>query len=178
MTHRLIRALRRFSKAERGSATLEFCILLPGFILIFLSTFELGMLMTRHVMLDRALDLAVREVRLGALTDADHQDLVDAICEHVLVMDTCTTELKLEMRRVDPWTGLAIAPVADCANRDEPGTPPANFANGGQNQLMVLRACALFDPMFPTTGLGASLPRESGGAYALVATSSYVIEPF
>ena len=42
---------------------------------------------------------------------------------------------------------------------------------------MLLRACSLFDPYFPTSGLGARLPRESGNAYALVSSTTFVIEP-
>ena len=42
---------------------------------------------------------------------------------------------------------------------------------------MILRACSLFDPFFPTTGLGASIPKRSGGAYALISLTSYVVEP-
>ena len=33
-------------------------------------------------------------------------------------------------------------------------------------------------PMMPTTGLGKQIPKKSGGAYALIATTSYVMEPF
>ncbi|SHJ15258.1 TadE/TadG family type IV pilus assembly protein [Wenxinia saemankumensis] len=171
--------LRAFlARDESGSATLEFVILLPGFILLLLSSFELGMLMTRHVMLDRALDLAVRGVRIGTLEDGDHDTLVAALCENLPVLRGCAAEVKLEMRRIDVWAG---APVemdgADCVDHAEPDLPPRSWQQGGRNQLMILRVCALFDPMFPTTGLGASLPRRSDGSYALIATSSFVVEP-
>ena len=169
--------MNRFRRDERGSATVEFVILLPVFILILLSTFELGMLMTRHVMLDRGLDLAVRQVRLGPLAGADHAELVAAICERIPVMRNCQQDLRLEMRRVNPRDPNLSSDPASCANRIEPGDPPDSFENGGRNELVLLRACALFDPMFPTTGLGASLPKRPGGAYALIATASYVVEP-
>ena len=179
MIRRLLGRLNPFRRGEDGSASIEFIVLLPGFILLFLSSFELGMLMTRHVMLDRGLDIAVRDVRLGTLPDPSHDGLVDRICEGVLVMKNCTTELKLEMRRVNPTTGAGttMAAGADCVNRDDPSAPPVGFVPGQGNWLMLLRACALFDPWFPTTGLGSSLPQQPGGGYALVATSSYVIEP-
>ena len=65
-----------------------------------------------------------------------------------------------------------------CVDRAELGPPVLNFNSGLNIELMVLRACALFDPMIPTSGLGKQIPKESGGAYALVATSAYVMEPF
>lgn len=173
----LRRRTRRFALEERASATVEFAILMPVFILILLSTFEMGMLMTRHTMLDRGLDLAVRQVRLGTLANASHEQLVAAICAGIPVMRNCTRDLRLEMRRVTPRAPALDDAPPTCVNRDDPGAPPPSSVMGGRNELILLRACALFDPMFPATGLGASLPRQSGGAYALIATSSYVIEP-
>jgi len=58
------------------------------------------------------------------------------------------------------------------------GPPVLNLTAGGNNELMILRACVLFEPMLPTSGLGKAIPKESGGSYALVAVSSYVMEPF
>ena len=55
------RLLRRFLRAEDGSGTLEFAVLAPVFLGLFLSTFELGMLLARQMMLDRGIDLAVRD---------------------------------------------------------------------------------------------------------------------
>jgi hypothetical protein len=47
---------------------------------------------------------------------------------------------------------------------------------GGQNQLMLVKACAIFNPIFPSTGLGLQLVRDDGG-YAVTAFSAFVNEP-
>lgn len=65
----MIRFLRRFLRSEQGSASVEFVILFPVMFGLFLQSFEQGMYLMRQVSLDRALDLAVREVRLGMLDD-------------------------------------------------------------------------------------------------------------
>lgn len=169
--------LRHFHRDEGGNGTIEFVIIVPVFIVIFLSTFELGMLMTRHVMLDRGLDMAVRGVRLGTIEPLTHDTFKDAICEGAAIIPDCVNQLKLEMRPLNPRNWGNIPANVDCVDRDDPAVPARTFVTGVSNQLMVLRACALFNPYFPTTGLGASLPRQSGGAYALVSTSSFVIEP-
>lgn len=177
MIGRYLRRLLRRGRSEDGSATVEFVLLFPAFLLIFFSTFELGILMTRHVMLDRGMDLAVRQVRLGLMDDVTHENLVAEICENVIVMDNCINDLKLEMESVDPRNSAMLGDDLDCVDRSDPAIPPRNFTAGQPNWLMLLRACALFDPMFPTTALGSSIPRRSGGAYALVTMSSYVVEP-
>lgn len=183
---RTLRALCRhavgFGRDERGSATIEFVIVVPVFLVLFLSTFELGMLMSRHVMLDRGLDMAVRQVRLGQINPPNpadlHEEIKSAICDAATpIIPNCMTQLKLEMRPLNPRSFVNIPADADCIDREDDSIPNRTFTAGISNQLMILRACALFDPYFPTTGLGASLPRRSGGAYALVSVSSFVIEP-
>ncbi len=169
--------LRRFHRGEEGSATIEFVIIFPVFFTFFLSTFELGMLETRHVMLDRGLDLAVRQIRLGQLEPVTQQGFKRAVCDAALIIPDCMNQIKLEMRRIDPFAWVAIPATADCVDRNDANVAAREFTPGASNNLMLIRACALFDPYFPTTGLGASLPRLSGGAYGLVSAASYVIEP-
>jgi hypothetical protein len=48
---------------------------------------------------------------------------------------------------------------------------------GGNNELMMVRVCALFRPMFPSTGLGLNLRYDGDGNYAIVATTAFVNEP-
>lgn len=184
----MIRALQhigrywqRFSRDQSGNGTIEFVLILPAFIAIFLSTFELGMLMSRQVMLDRGLDMAVRQVRLGLVIEDEDTSLHDAIkaqiCANASLIPNCLNEIRLEMQPINPRAWSIIPDAVDCVDRDDPGQPARNFVAGVSNQLMILRACALFDPYFPTTGLGAALPRMSGGAYGLISVSSFVIEP-
>lgn len=175
---RAITFLRDFRRAETASATLEFALMLPMMMLLFFSTIELGILLTRRVMLERGVDLAVRQVRIGAMDPVTHEDLVAAICAGAGIIPDCRNQLKLEMVRRDVRAWRGFDQSADCIDRaDDEAQPPRNFEPGMQNELIVLRACSLFDPFFPTTGLGASLPRQSGGAYAIVAMTSYVVEP-
>ncbi len=56
---------RRRSPEEDGTATIPFLLFLPFFMMLVISSLEMGMLMLRHVMLERALDMSVRDLRLG-----------------------------------------------------------------------------------------------------------------
>lgn len=168
---------RWFHQSQDGSSTIEFVIMFPVIFTFFLSTFELGMLETRHVMLDRGLDVAVRAIRLGQIEPVTHDRFKQAVCNAAAIIPDCMNQIKLEMVTVDPNAWVNMAPAADCVDRNDPGVPLREFTPGVSNQLMLIRACALFDPYFPTTGLGASLPRTSGGAYGLISVASFVIEP-
>lgn len=177
MMRRLRPFLRRFRREDSASATLEFALMVPMMLLLCMSTIELGIYLTREVMLERGIDLAVRQVRIGAMETVTHDALVEAICEGAVIIPDCANQLKLEMSRRDlrSWTGFNQA--ADCVDREDDAQPPSTFEPGMQNELVVLRACSLFDPLFPTTGLGSKIPRQSGGAYAIVAMTAYVVEP-
>ena len=175
---RIASGLRTFGRSEDGNGTIEFVLVLPGFFLLFTAAYEGGVLSTRHVMLERGLDTAVREVRIGRILSPTHETLTQRICDYASIIPDCMTNIRLEMIPNDPRNWADPNDEVACVDREEEGDPVLNFTNGGNNELMILRACVLFDPMIPTTGLGKHIPKESGGAYGLVATSSYVMEPF
>jgi hypothetical protein len=64
-----------------------------------------------------------------------------------------------------------------CVDRTHKVDPIVNFTQGQRNEFMLLRACAVFDPMFPTYGIGSKLPVDSSGAYHLIASTAFVNEP-
>lgn len=169
---------QRFLGSEDGNASIEFVIVFPVFMLFIISAWESGILATRHVMLERGVDETVREIRIGQMVQPDHDAIAERICEYARIIPDCKQNLRLEMVSRDPRNWVNVNNTIACVDREEEGDPVLNFTNGGNNQLMILRACSLFDPLIPTAGLGRAIPKKSGGAYALVATSSYVMEPF
>lgn len=173
----LARSLRRFARGEAGTATLEFAIIFPFFITLFLSAVELGMITFRHSMLERGLDLAVRDIRLGTGTAPQHDDIVEDICNYAGVIPNCTDTLRLEMVQVDLRDEVTLETEVDCVDTSEEVQPVRSFVNGQENELMILRACVKFDPVFPTGGMGKQLVVDGAGQAALVATAAFVQEP-
>ncbi|MEM0935324.1 MAG: TadE/TadG family type IV pilus assembly protein [Pseudomonadota bacterium] len=186
-----LRRLAFWRKDEDGAATVEFVILFPVFMALFLSAFELGLYMTRQVMIDRATDLTVRAVRLGQFQDVDNADdeqvaqlqelLRYNICRRSAVVPDCANKLLIEMTTIPTDTWQTLPDKAKCEDREEKAEPATDFEfkDGQPNDLMMIRVCALLNPVFPTTRLGLKMPEFSGfeGFYALVSTSAFVIEP-
>lgn len=186
----MIRILHRFCRSEEGSATIEFVLWFPLFWGLFIWSIEQGVYLVRQVALDRSIDLAVRDVRLGAFdelldpnlsqaqqTAALHDAVKARVCDLAFMIPNCMAEVRLEMQQVDPRNWSMLGGAADCVDRSDRGRPVNRFTPGQSNDLMMLRACALIDPIFPTSGLGARIAKVSGGAYALVAVTSFAIEP-
>ncbi len=169
--------LKRFTRAEDGNGTVEFAITFPAIFLFLLSGIELGFVTLHHSMLERALDMTVRDIRLGTGDAPQHDEIKDQICAAAGFIDNCSTNLRLEMIQVDPNNWVDIPADADCIDQDEEVAPVRSFVNGLENELMILRACAMIDPVFPTTGLGAALSKDGTGQYSLVSISAFVQEP-
>lgn len=177
MTGRATKALRRFRQQQDGNASVEFAIVIPAFLMILMSTVELGMINLRHSQLERALDETVRTIRLGTGNDMQHNELRDEICTRSGFIDECGTSLRLEMVQLDPFNWTPIDPTPDCVSRIENVQPVRTFVNGQSNELMFIRACMKFKPLFPTWGLGTHLSKDGDGRINLIASSAFVQEP-
>ena len=169
--------LSRFLRDETGALVVEFVILYPVFIVMMLSCVEAGIMMLRSAMLERGVDLAVRDLRVGNMTNADEDIMRTAICNHAAFLSDCTSNVRVELTRVDPDTFAFPSTQATCVERDEAIQPSLEFVNGQDHDLMMLRACAIYSPFFPTTGLGLRLVEAPGEGYALIAASAFVVEP-
>lgn len=183
--------LRCKIREEDGStATIPFVIFLPFFIMLMMSSLEIGVMMTRHMMLERALDLTVRDLRLGtwaqprdgfanedASRQVTHAAFRRAVCRHTVLLPNCETSLLVELRPVstETWAQLETGPA--CASRSSDIVIPPSYSPGAGTEMMLIRACAKFDPVFPASGIGIRLPTDESGAYSLVSVTAFVNEP-
>lgn len=171
------RLLRRFARSEEGSLTAEVAILTPLYIMLLLCTVEAGMLMVRHTMLDRAIDITVRDLRLGRYQNPTLEQIRTDICEQMTVMPRCAQDLMIELRPIARGVWDVPTGRQPCIDRTTPIEPATTFIPGGENELVLIRVCAIFNPLFPTTPWGLRLPLDPSGGYQLLAMSSYVNEP-
>lgn len=162
---------------ESGSSTVEFVTVFPAFILIFLSGFEASMMLTRQVMLERSIDLAVRDLRLGTGTTITHGMIRNRVCSEAVVLPHCQQTLLIELIPVDTSTYAMPAVGQPCVDIPNNIAPVTAFGNGVSNQLMLVRACYVVQPFFPTSGFGLELTKDSGGLLYMTAATAYVNEP-
>lgn len=175
--------LRRFKDCENGVVTVEFVIIFPVFFAFFLMTFESGMVSLRHFALERAVDVAVRDVRIGAIPVPSQDSLRTRICSYAGLLPDCENQLQIEMIRRDLRNWVNVPTEVRCIDRGAAVQPVVNFTTINNNELIFLRACIRLDPVMPTTGLGRTIVEANsgsaaGGSYALVTTTAFVVEPF
>jgi len=172
--------LRNWRKNEDGSGTIEFVVIFPVIMFIFAVAFEAGLYMVRNAMLERAVDVAIRDVRLGGdVPNID--DLRNGICNEAVILKDCQNSIQIQMTSLDivPDAMTAEEGPIRCVDKasDEDSNEFTDYEVGVENQLMLVKVCAIAQPLFPTTGLGLQMPVDGNDNYAIVATAAFVNEP-
>ena len=180
-------SIRNFIKDEGATVTLEFVILFPVIIMVFVATFETGMILSRQVLLERSVDEAARLLRLsrvivdpatGVRRTPHAADIKSAICDNTNAIANCEAVLIVELTVIDRATYAMPAQTAPCVARDDPSTIPlSQFDQGMGNQLVLLRSCAVVDRILPISGFGLNLARDNTGGLHIVTASIFVNEP-
>ncbi|MFE3837519.1 TadE/TadG family type IV pilus assembly protein [Pseudogemmobacter sonorensis] len=176
LRHRAQRLWRR----EDGTATIEFVFCVPVVLTLFMASMESGYYMIRHVMMDRGLDLVIRDYRLGRLQSVSHDDLRKLVCEATPVILNCESAMRVWIQPINTTSWARPGTNAFCGDRNGTLTAPStgSVQHGASNQIMFVRICMIQKPLFPTTGLGLQLRADSvSGGYQLAVTTVVVNEP-
>jgi len=173
----LFNRLRKGFWREDGTATMEFVLMVPVFLTIFMASFESGLLMVRQILLDQSVDQSMRELRLGHMNNVTEASLRTQICSLTIVFSNCETVMMIQLDRISTTTWAIPGTPTACINRDEQIQPVVALQIGQQNDVMLVRVCVIQDAMFPTTGIGLGLAVDSQGGYALISRSAFVVEP-
>jgi hypothetical protein len=175
---RPFRRTRRFARRQDGTATMEFVIAFPLVMLLFVAVFESGIILTRQVMLEASLDDAVRVLRLARNLEVTADDIEDAICDNTTAVPDCDNVLVIDLRVIEPPNYDLPPDDILCVDRTDLTVRPGNeFDQGRDNQLMLIRACAVIDRILPFSGFGLNLTRDDTGGLHMVSTSILVNEP-
>ncbi|CAD0183425.1 Flp pilus assembly protein TadG [Ruegeria sp. THAF57] len=176
MSMKALAKLLKFRRSESGSVTVEFVLIFPAFLFFILSAVEYSLVTLQQAMLERAVDQSVRDIRLGTGSNLTHDQIKDSICNKSIMVRECGKNLRLEMIIQNAFVGVDLPPAPDCTDNSEEVKPVRQFKQGQSNELMILRACAKIDPVFPTSAMGRALSDETG-QIALTATTAFVQEP-
>lgn len=169
--------LRRFGRREDGHATIEFALAMPLIFTMFLTSVEMGIYSFRQTLLDRGLDLTVREIRLGTGVQFTHTELKNKVCDYSGLPGDCETVLRLSLKPVAVRGFTGVGANTDCIDVSQTLEPPSVFSLGLDNEMMLVRACYMFKPVFPSTGLGYAFTKDGSGRSKMVSLAAFVQEP-
>ena len=170
--------IRHFLRREDATATMEFVILFPVIIMLFIASFETSMIMTRQVMMERTLDEAVRILRLAQGLAVGADDIREAICDNTGMLPDCDTLLTVDLQRISRDTYQMPSNADICVHRTDVIAHPSNsFVVGADNDMMLVRVCMIVDRILPFSGYGLNLTRDGSGGLHMTAAAVFVNEP-
>lgn len=176
MIHSMINKIRQFKRSEKGNASVEFAIMVPILLVFMLAAVEIGIMTLRHAILERALDDTVRWVRLNTGATPTHAELKAMVCEYNVVPN-CADNLTLEMAPRDIRNWEPMSATYACTDQSTTITPMSEYSFGMDNDLVVLRACAKYEPLFPGTVFASAMQLDADGNASLTTSTAFVQEP-
>lgn len=173
------RFLTRFRRDEDGNSTVNFVLVFPLYFATVLTFFEAGWIMAQLAMLDRGVEVAVRDLRVGTQVDPTPNNIRTRICDASFLIRNCEEVTMIELTEI---ATAADYPTdgADCVDRttpNDPLNPQDDFTPGARAEIMYMRVCILIDPWFPGLGLGFLLPKDSTGGVQMATATAFVNEP-
>ena len=134
------RAEETFASNERGSVAVEFALTaIPFFVLLF-AILEAGIVFFATATLDQAVNDAGRLIRTGQAQTAGvtEQQLTQTICDNVVFLSGCTTNLKIDVRVYTNFSSVAFPSVlgTDGAVQNN----KLAFSMGNAGDIVLIRA--------------------------------------
>lgn len=150
--------------------------------MVFLSSFDAYILLTRQVMLERAVDIVVRDIRLEKPKTQTQRQLTSRICERGRILPDCRQNLLVEMTEIEAPLYAMLETEAPCVNQLTSIVPPANLTANRTGKMILLRACYSVEPALPLAvltvnrTLPSNLVNNEDGTIRMVTSTAFVVE--
>lgn len=168
--------LRRFGRAKRGAAAVEFALIALPFLTLVFGVLELGMVMLVNTTLNQALGATARMVRTGQVTNATASSatgLKSVLCDQMSWLGSdCTSKLNLDVRSFSNFAGVNGPKASDALNASK-----MCWDTGGPGSVVLVTAYypwTLFAPVLNS----ALLTVGNSTQRVIVATAVFKNEPY
>lgn len=174
---RAFRPFRRFAKARRGSAAVEFAFVAIPFFLLSIGLVEVSMIGFAQTSLDYAVGETGRRIRLGQvqMQGVSYSEIQNDLCSQLngfMVLD-CTNALYLDVKRYPSFVSATNnSPISNGAFNSS----GFGFAPGSPSDIVVVRAYYRWKVLTPL--FQGVLSNVNGGERILVSTMMFRNEPY
>jgi len=163
--------IKRFQKADSGATAVEFALILPLLVLIFMAILEVSLMFFATVNLDGAAIEAARRIRTGQTqqTANPETDFTTTLCTQLNTMMDCA-DLFYDSRTMASYSTISLAVTYDSVT----GEPDIfGFATGGAGDIVVVRVMYLWPIQTPML---ATLFETVAGTNNRLLTSTVVFQ--
>lgn len=155
---RLRRRIRRRAGSERGSALVEFALVLPMFMLVITATFAFGFALTKYMELTNAVNVGAQ---LLAISRGDNSNPCTAAANAVYnaAPNLVAGDLAFTFTFTNNGTATQYTTASECDTAAEETSSPI-FAQGESVQLYATYPCSFVGYGFNFSSLGCSMSAQ------------------
>ncbi|MDB5438433.1 MAG: pilus assembly protein TadE [Caulobacteraceae bacterium] len=168
--------LRRFGRARRGAAAVEFALVALPFLTLVFAVLELGMIMLVNTTLNQALGATARMVRTGQVTNATASSaagLKTVLCTQMSWLGaSCSSKLNLDVRSFASFTGVTGPDSTNALNAAK-----MCWDTGGPGSVVLVTAYYPWTVFAPVLN-SALLTSGNSTQRVIVATAAFKNEPY
>lgn len=186
---RPISLLRRFGRRTDGVTAIETAFILPIFLGLVGSTFEVGWVFFRTATVEAVASDAARMVMTGRAPQAGaiqgascatgSDCFYERICDRVEVFGDCDDHLSVEVRSFETMTeAVAYTTAATCPNSAGYDRSQMEYDPGDRNSYAMVRICFTAKTFNPLIKGGVDLADNEDGTKAIIAVQVRRNEPF
>lgn len=175
----LTRAFRRFPRARKGSAAIEFSIVVVPFFLLSFGLAEVALIGFAQTSLNFAVSEAARQIRTGQaqMNGVSYAEIQQALCTEIndFLVLTCDDNLFLDVNRFNSFVDADNDTAAPIQNGEFQDTGFA-YTPGAPSDIVVVRAYyrwKIMTPMFESV-----FANVSNGERILISTMMFRNEPY
>jgi len=172
-------SLRRFTRARKGSAAVEFGLVAFPFFLFLFGLAEVAMIGFAQTSLNYAVSETARQIRTGQAQMAGMSagDIQEALCDELnkFMLMTCEGNLYLDVDRFDSFTN-ASNDEADPIQNGEFNEAGFGYQPGAPSDIVVVRAYYRWEVMTPM--FSSVFANVSDGKRIMVSTMMFRNEPY
>ena len=164
---------------KSGSTAVEFSLLVAPFMMIMMSTFEVGWFYFANAQTDAATIEASRLIRTGQAQEGgfDKAEFFNEVCPYLEVFGDCAETLTVEVDTFASFAALAAdtSPVI-CTNDETDEIEALSYDPGEDDSIVRVRICLLYKTLNPTIGVNVS--NVAGGKRRLYGSYIFRNEPY
>ncbi|MGV8995705.1 MAG: TadE/TadG family type IV pilus assembly protein [Parvibaculaceae bacterium] len=172
---KMMRVKRRFVADTKGSVAVEFALTAIPFFTLLFAIMEAGIIFFATATLDQSVNDAGRLIRTGqaqtaAMTKAQ---LTTTICNNVVLLTSCTSNLKLDVRVFTNFSSVSFPSLLDSTGAVKDSS--LAFSLGAAGDIVLVRAMYVWSIMSPfSTGLA----NNTAGTRLIQSSVAFRNEPY
>lgn len=169
----------RLVRDKKGSTAVEFALVLPAFLTLMFSIFEVGWFYFVNSQVDAATLRAARFIRTGQAQQMqfDRDEFFNAVCPSLQIFGNCSERMTVEVETFANFAELAADASTPVCRDDLPQFVDAiPYQPGVDNDIVRLRICLIYKTINPALGINVS--DSSSGSRRLYGTHLFRNEPY